>query len=258
MEGPNSYLFLGVQHKMSTYSFKKQNDTRFSTKSSQEPTGLNIFEKYNLSKKKNEMLTNKTYAQFWKKKSTTHQRLLSSFDTYNGMMHMVFFQAQVPHPKEVSDYKRETFDFDVKEVHLDDQMDIHRQNGERIFSTLKNTSMVVAKLQVSLYNVRSQLKLDKISSLEKDNKIKSLEELVIKIGYDPSNVKVAEELLNKKNSNIESLRKQLKLPATEDSQTKEMAETEGYKDEMLKLIMDQNAQIKEMEAELDKLVKEKE
>jgi hypothetical protein len=37
-----------------------------------------------------------------------------------------------------------------------------------------------------------------------------------------------------------------------------MAETKGQKKEMLKLIMEKNAQIKEMEAELDKLVKEKE
>jgi hypothetical protein len=37
-----------------------------------------------------------------------------------------------------------------------------------------------------------------------------------------------------------------------------MAETEGHKEEMLKLIMEQNAQIKEMEVELEKLVKEKE
>ena len=36
-----------------------------------------------------------------------------------------------------------------------------------------------------------------------------------------------------------------------------MAETEGHKEEMLKLIMEQNAQIKEMEADLEKLIKEK-
>jgi hypothetical protein len=101
---------------------------------------------------------------------------------------------------------------------------------------------------VSLNNIQSQLKLEKISSLAKDNKIKSLEELVLKIGYDPTNVKAAEELLKKKNVDIESLRKQLKLPATEDSQAKEVVETEGHKEEMLKLIMEQNAQIREMEA----------
>jgi hypothetical protein len=105
----------------------------------------------------------------------------------------------------------------VKEVHPTDQMDMHKKKREMIFSTLTNTSLTVAKLQVSLDNVQSQLKLEKISSLAKDNKIKSLEELVLKIFYDPSNIKAVEELLKKKNDDIASLRKQLKLLATEDS-----------------------------------------
>jgi hypothetical protein len=82
--------------------------------------------------------------------------------------------------------------------------------------------------------------------------------LVLKIGYDPSNVKVVEEMLKNKNVDIASLRKQLKLPPTEDAWEKEIAKTEGEKDEMLRLIMEQNAQLKEMEAELEKLLKEKE
>jgi hypothetical protein len=137
-------------------------------------------------------------------------------------------------------------------------MDLHRQTGEMIFSTLANTSMTATKIQVSLKNVQTQLKLEKVSSLEKDNKIKSLEEMVLKIGYDPANIKATEELKKKKNVDIATPRKQLKIYATEDPQAKEMAETEGQKEEMLKLIMEQNAQIKEMEVELDKLVKEKE
>jgi hypothetical protein len=44
----------------------------------------------------------------------------------------------------------------------------------------------------------------------------------------------------------------------EDAQTKEIAKIEGEKDEMLKLIMEYNTQLKEMEAELERLVKEKE
>jgi hypothetical protein len=44
----------------------------------------------------------------------------------------------------------------------------------------------------------------------------------------------------------------------EDSQEKEIAETKGEKDEMLKLIMEQNAQLKVMEEELERLVKGKE
>jgi hypothetical protein len=115
-----------------------------------------------------------------------------------------------------------------------------------------------SKLQVSLNNIQSQLKLEKISSLAKDNKIKSLEELVLKIGYDPKNVKEEDELLKKKNVDITYLRKKLNIPATKDSQSKQVDETEGQKEEMLNLIIEQNAQIREMEAKIDKLIKEKE
>jgi glucosamine 6-phosphate synthetase-like amidotransferase/phosphosugar isomerase protein len=65
-------------------------------------------------------------------------------------------------------------------------------------------------------------------------------------------------MIKKKNTDIASLRKQLKLPPTEDSQAKEIAEKEGEKEEMLKLLMEQNAQLKEMEAEMERLLKEKE
>jgi hypothetical protein len=55
------------------------------------------------------------------------------------------------------------------------------------------------------------------------------------------NVKAAEEMIKNKNSDIASLRKQLKLPPTEDPQENEIDEKEGEKDEMLKLLMEQNA-----------------
>jgi hypothetical protein len=51
------------------------------------------------------------------------------------------------------------------------------------------------------------LKLEKISSFSKDNRIKTLEEQVLEIRYDPSNVKLVEEMLKKKNTDITSLRK---------------------------------------------------
>jgi len=99
--------------------------------------------------------------------------------------------------------------------------------------------------------------MEKVSSLAKDNKTKSLEGMVLKIGYDPSNVKEEEELLKKKNVDIRSLRKQLKIPSIEDPRAKEMAETEGHKEEMLKLINEKNVHIKEMEDKMERLVKEK-
>ena len=40
-----------------------------------------------------------------------------------------------------------------------------------------------------------------------------MEYLVIKLGYDPANINVVEELIKRKNLDIAALRKQLKLPA---------------------------------------------
>jgi hypothetical protein len=131
---------------VSTSSSKKQEDTTLSVESSQEPTGLSIFDKYKMIKQRNELLTSNTYAQFWKQTSTTQHRLLSAFDTEKGRMHMEFLQAQVPHPKTISDYKKASFEFDVKEVHPTDQMDMHRKTGEMIFSTLTNTSLDCCKI----------------------------------------------------------------------------------------------------------------
>jgi hypothetical protein len=72
---------------------------------------LIIFEKYELIKKKNQTLTNNTYAQFWKQTLNTQHRMLSKFDMEKGRMHMEFLQAQVPDPKVITDYKRATFEF---------------------------------------------------------------------------------------------------------------------------------------------------
>jgi hypothetical protein len=123
----------------------------------------------------------------------------------------------VPNPKVITDYKRETFEFQTKDVHPVDQMDLHRQTREMVFSTLEHASTTTSRLQVSLNNVQTQLNLEKISSFSKDNMIKTMKELVLKIGYDPSNVKVVEEMIKKKNADIASLRKQLKIPPTVDS-----------------------------------------
>lgn len=47
-------------------------------------------------------------------------------------------------------------------------------------------------MRKTLSNVQSELNIENISSVAKDNRVKSLEDLVIKIGYDPTDVKVVE------------------------------------------------------------------
>ena len=92
--------------------------------------------------------------------------------------------------------------------------------------------MNLFKMQVALSNAQSQLKMEIISSLSKDTKIKSLEELIIKIGYDPLDTKAVEEVIKKKELDITALKKQLELPATHDPLTKEIEETDIIKVDM--------------------------
>jgi hypothetical protein len=71
----------------------KSTDSPLETPPSKTGPKLGIFEKYDSIKKKNQMLTSSTYAQFQKKSSTAQHRLLSAFDIEKGKMHMAFLQA---------------------------------------------------------------------------------------------------------------------------------------------------------------------
>ena len=194
----------------------KSRESPLGTPSSETGPQLGILEKYDLIKKRNQSLTSSAYAQFQKQSSTAQHRLLSAFDSEKGKMHMAYLHALVPDPKVISDYRRTTFEFQAKDVHPADQMDMHKQTGEMISHTLARMATSAAKYRTALSNAQTQLQLEKMSSFAKDNKIKTLEELVLKIGYDPTNVKAAEEMIKKKNADIASLRKKLKLPPIED------------------------------------------
>jgi hypothetical protein len=61
----------------------------------------------------------------------------------------------VPQPKEIVDYKMSIIVFDTKQVHPDDQMDLHKQTGEMVFSTLAHASSATMKLRISLNNVQT-------------------------------------------------------------------------------------------------------
>ena len=75
--------------------------------------------------------------------------------------------------------------------------------------------MSATMLQKTISNSQTQMKLDKASLHAKDLRIKSLEDLVIETGADPSNTEVAKNLIRQKNEDISALRKQLKLPQSE-------------------------------------------
>lgn len=58
------------------------------------------------------------------------------------------------------------------------------------------------------------------------------------IGYDPSYIKAAKKVINKKEIDIVALKKQLKMPTKQDPLTKEIEETESQKVDMMILIVE--------------------
>lgn len=117
--------------------------------------------------------------------------------------------------------------------------------------------MFTSRLYASLNNTQSQQKLERISSLAKDTRIKSLEDLVIKSRYNPKYVKEEEVLVKSKDIDIVTLRKQLKLSTIENPQVEEAGEMEKQKEDIFQIVIEQKSQIREMEVELEKLIREK-
>ena len=90
----------------------------------------------------------------------------------------------------------------AKDIHPIDQIELHKQTREVVYSTLSDKAMLAHKLQNSLNNILAQLDLEKASSLVKDNRIKSLEDIVIELGHDPKDSKGIKVLMKKREEDI--------------------------------------------------------
>lgn len=146
-------------------------------------------------------------------------------------------------PRSVEDFKASIFSIDTKKIHEFDQIDLHKETGEPIFSSLTSSAKTVSKLQSSLNNINSSFKIEKISSFSNDNRIKFLEYLIINLGHEPKDIKATEELIKNKEVDMQALRKQMKLPSTENPQDKEVANIETKKEKIFTIVILQNAQI---------------
>jgi len=68
---------------------------------------------------------------------------------------LAFLEPKVPVPKSTEDYKTSIFAFDTKQIHAIDQIDLHKQASEMIYSTLTSSTMAASKLQASLNNIHT-------------------------------------------------------------------------------------------------------
>jgi len=95
-----------------------------------------IKERYKEIKVRNERLKAQTYAQYLKLTPTNQTKLISAFDIKEGKLQMTFLKPIAQQPKTTSDFKRIDFEVLARDIHPIDQIELHKQVGEMIDSTL--------------------------------------------------------------------------------------------------------------------------
>lgn len=149
-------------------------------------------------KARNDLVRLQIYNQYLTMAPSDQQRLKSSYDIKEGKMIMSYFKPKVQQTQSATDYIRTNLEVLAKDIHPMDQIEVHKQTGEMVYSTMADKAMLAYQLQNSLDNTTAQLHLEKASSLAKDNRIKSLEEIIIGLGHVPKDAKSIQALIKKK------------------------------------------------------------
>ena len=123
---------------------------------------------------------------------------------------MSHFRPTTVQPQSAADYIRTNLEVLAKDIHPMDQIELHKQTGEMVYATLADKTMLAKRLENSLNNTSAQLELEKASSLAKDNRINSLEDIIIELGHDPKDPKAIQSLLKMRDADLAALRKKLK------------------------------------------------
>ena len=92
--------------------------------------------------------------------------------------------------------------------------------------------------------------------MAKDNRIKSLEEIIIEMGHDPKDPKGTQALIKNREEDLAALRKQMKLPPTLHPQTTEVAQQKEMED-VYTLLMRMNQRILDTEKALEEALQGK-
>jgi len=138
-----------------------------------------------------------------------------------------------------------------------DQIELHKQTGEMVYASLEDKTFLTHKLQNSLNNTTAQLELEKASSQAKDNRTKSLEDIIIDLGHDPSDPKAVQALMKKKEEDIAALKKMVKLPATLHPQTEGVAQ-QKKDDDVVAMLLTLHKKLVETEGALEAALKQRE
>lgn len=201
-----------------------------SSSSQQREDELSIKQQFIDIKKRNEPIRIQLYNLLLKMAPTNQQRLMSSFDVSEGKMIMSHFMPTTLQPQSPSDYLRTNLEVLAKDIHPMDKIELHKQTAEMVYASLADKTLDNYRLENSLNNTAAQLELERASSQAKDNRIRSLEDIIIEIGHDPKDIKGIQEILKLRDADMVALKRKIKMPATIHPQTDEVAQQRHDKD----------------------------
>ena len=256
-EGPTEHL-VPPRIETSANSFQQEQERQqgeeVSSSRQQSKPGSDIKKLFIDIKARNEPVRYQLYNQLLRMAPTNQQRLMAAYDIQEGKMALSHFRPTMQQPQSSADYIRTNLEVFAKDIHPMDQIELHKQTGEMVYSTLADKTLMAHRLQNSLHNTTAQLELEKASSQAKDNRIKSLEEIIIELGHDPNDPKGVQALMKKKDEDIAALRRQIKLPATLHPQTASVAQKKEEHD-VVALLMTLHKRLVETEGALEASLK---
>ena len=78
---------------------------------------------------------------------------MSAFDINEGKIQMSFLKPTIQQPKSMADYLKTGFEVLAKDIHPIDQIELHKQTSEMVYSTLTSKPIIAHQLHNSLNNI---------------------------------------------------------------------------------------------------------
>lgn len=238
-----------------TSSFQQEKDRKqcmevsSSTQKGEKPA--NTKASFKEIKAQNELLRVQLYEQFLKATPAKWERMMAAFDIKQEKMILSHFKPKVQQPQSAADFVKTQLEVLSKDVHLMDQIELHKQTTDMLYATLAEKATLAYELKGSLKNTNTQLDFERLSSTAKYNRIKTLEEIIVDLGHDPKDPKGVRTLMKKKDDDIAALKKRFRLLPTEHPQIGELQKKKEAEDQF-DLMMRLNQRVIDLEGELEK------
>jgi hypothetical protein len=157
----------------------------------------------------------------------SHTRMLSVFYYEKGRLNIVVME-----PKQKKKVKKVSIDLNA--LHPLDTMDMRRQIGEILNRYVMIPNLGIKKMQVINKNLRNHLKNEKLTNRSKQIRVEELERWVMDLGSNLEDVASMQALVKTKETELQALKRRLKIHGIEHVQTPELCAIKEEKDELMK------------------------